>query len=88
MTLRPRRVIPPGSSRWNWKAIDVVNAHVRRRADLMESMRIGLELTAKGLIDLGALVTHRYPLDEVDRAYADLQEKPPGFIKGSGSAVG
>jgi L-iditol 2-dehydrogenase len=47
----------------------------------MESMRIGLELTAKGLIDLGALVTHRYPLDEVDRAYTDLQQKPPGFIK-------
>jgi threonine dehydrogenase-like Zn-dependent dehydrogenase len=66
---------------WNWKAIDVVNAHVRRRADLMESMRIGLELTAKGMIDLGALVTHRYGLDEVDRAYGDLLEKPQGFIK-------
>ena len=66
---------------WNWKAIDVVNAHVRRRADLMESMRIGLELTTKGLIDLGALVTHRYALDEVDRAYSDLLKKPPGFIK-------
>ena len=66
---------------WNWKAIDVVNAHVRRRTDLMESMRIGLELTANGLIDLGALVTHRYGLDEVDRAYTDLMEKPPGFIK-------
>jgi threonine dehydrogenase-like Zn-dependent dehydrogenase len=66
---------------WNWKAIDVVNAHVRRRAELLESMRIGLELAAKGLIDLGALVTHRYTLEEVDRAYADLLEKPPGFIK-------
>ncbi len=66
---------------WNWKAIDVVNAHVRRRADLMESMRIGLELTAKGLIDLGVLVTHRYELEEVDRAYTDLLEKPQGFIK-------
>ncbi len=66
---------------WNWKAIDVVNAHVRRRADLMESMRIGVELAAKGLIDLGSLVTHRYSLEEVDRAYADLEEKPPGFIK-------
>ena len=66
---------------WNWKAIDVVNAHVRRRADLMESMRIGLELTAQGLLDLGSLVTHRYGLDEVDRAYADLMEKPAGFIK-------
>ena len=66
---------------WNWKAIDVVNAHVRRRGDLMEGMRIGLELTAKGLIDLGSLVTHRYSLDQVDRAFTDLREKPPGFIK-------
>jgi hypothetical protein len=40
---------------WNWKAIDVVNAHVRRRADLMESMRVGLELSARGLLDIGAL---------------------------------
>jgi len=66
---------------WNWKAIDVVNAHVRRRADLMESMRIGLELTASGLLDLGSLVTHRYALDGVDQAFTDLQSKPPGFIK-------
>ncbi|MDQ3514642.1 MAG: zinc-binding dehydrogenase [Chloroflexota bacterium] len=66
---------------WNWKAIDVVNAHVRRHADLMESMRIGLELTRGGLIDLGQLVTHRYGLEEVDRAYSDLRDKPAGFIK-------
>ncbi|MDQ4045046.1 MAG: alcohol dehydrogenase catalytic domain-containing protein [Chloroflexota bacterium] len=66
---------------WNWKAIDVVNAHVRRREDLLESMRIGLELEANGLIDLGNLVTHRFGLDEVDRAYAALRDKPEGFVK-------
>lgn len=66
---------------WNWKAIDVVNAHVRRRADLMESMRIGLELAAHGLLDVGALVTHRYGLDDVDLAYGALEAKPPGFLK-------
>lgn len=66
---------------WNWKAIDVVNAHVRRREDLMESMRIGLELEAKGLIDVGGLVTHRFTLDAVDQAYAALRDKPEGFIK-------
>lgn len=66
---------------WNWKAIDVVNAHVRRREDLLESMRIGLELEAKGLIDLGSLVTHRFSLDEVDQAYTALRDKPPGFVK-------
>jgi threonine dehydrogenase-like Zn-dependent dehydrogenase len=66
---------------WNWKAIDVVNAHVRRRADLMESMRIGLELSARGLLDIGALVTHRFGLDEVDLAYGALESKPSGFLK-------
>ncbi|HEV2128057.1 MAG TPA: zinc-binding dehydrogenase [Thermomicrobiales bacterium] len=66
---------------WNWKAIDVVNAHVRRREDLLESMRIGLDLEAKGLIDLGSLVTHRFSLDEVDQAYTTLRDKPPGFVK-------
>lgn len=66
---------------WNWKAIDVVNAHVRRREDLLESMRIGLALEEKGLIDIGGLVTHRFGLDEIDQAYSALRDKPPGFIK-------
>lgn len=66
---------------WNWKAIDVVNSHVRRRNDKFESMRIGLNLAASEMIDLGGLVTHRYGLDEVDRAYADLETKPAGYIK-------
>jgi len=66
---------------WNWKAIDVINAHVRRRADLMESMRIGLALLASGLIDLACLVTHRYDLNGVDQAFADLRDKPAGFVK-------
>lgn len=66
---------------WNWKAIDVVNAHVRRRDVLMDAMRAGLDLEAKGLIDLGSLVTHRYGLSGVDQAYGDLASKPEGLIK-------
>lgn len=66
---------------WNWKAIDVVNAHVRRFADLMESMQIGLDLLASGRLRLDGLVTHRYRLDDVDRAFADLRDKPAGFVK-------
>ena len=66
---------------WNFKAIDVINAHVRRTADRMESMKIGLDLVSAGRLDFGRLVTHRYGLDEVDRAFADLEAKPPGFVK-------
>jgi hypothetical protein len=51
-------------------------------------MRIGLELTAKGLIDLSALVTHRYTLDEADRAYSDLQQKVARIHQGGGPPVG
>lgn len=66
---------------WNRKAIDVVNAHVRRKADLMESMRIGLELLAAQKLDLASLVTHRFPVDSVDEAFTALRAKPEGYIK-------
>ena len=66
---------------WNWKAIDVVNAHVRRHADLMESMRIGMELIAANKFSFAPLVTHRFGLDEIDQAFTTLLEKPQGFVK-------
>ncbi len=66
---------------WNWKAIDVVNAHVRRHADLMESMRIGLDLIGAGKFSFERLVTHRFGLDELDQAFTTLLEKPHGFVK-------
>ena len=66
---------------WNWKAIDVVNAHVRRHADLMDSMRMGLDLIAAGKFSFAPLVTHHFRLDQVDGAFTALLEKPAGFVK-------
>ena len=66
---------------WNWKAIDVVNGHVRDQQRLTDSIRRGLAMVAAGRIDYGALITHRYRLEQIDQAYADLRDKPEGFIK-------
>jgi threonine dehydrogenase-like Zn-dependent dehydrogenase len=66
---------------WNWKAIDVVNAHVRRRDLLNEAIRRGLELTRMGRIHPGSLVTHRFGLDDVGDAFGALAGKPDGFTK-------
>jgi len=74
-----RRVVEVGM--WNWKAIDVVNAHVRDHARLISSMRVGVGLLATGRLSLRPLITHRYPLEEISMAFSDLAEKPPGFIK-------
>ncbi|NED96877.1 zinc-binding dehydrogenase [Phytoactinopolyspora alkaliphila] len=66
---------------WNWKALDVVNAHVRDRALLKASTVAALELQAAGRIDPGRLITHRFPMESVDEAFAALASKPAGFIK-------
>jgi L-iditol 2-dehydrogenase len=66
---------------WNWKAIDVVNAHVRRMSLLTDAIERALELAAGGYLDLGRMVTHRLTLDRLDEAFGLLERKPSGFIK-------
>jgi threonine dehydrogenase-like Zn-dependent dehydrogenase len=66
---------------WNWKSIDVVNAHVRRQDLLNESIRRGLELVRCERIRPGRLLTHRFHLEDLGDAFEALASKPEGFIK-------
>lgn len=67
---------------WNWKALDVLNAHERRDDYKMDCMRRALALIASGRLPAGDLVTHRYPLDQVGAAFEALRVRPPGYVKG------
>jgi threonine dehydrogenase-like Zn-dependent dehydrogenase len=73
------REIPLGA--WNWMALQIVNAHFRDVATIMRGMRTATRLLTSGRIALDDLVTHRFRLDDVDRAFATAIEKPPGFVK-------
>ncbi len=66
---------------WNWKALDVLNAHERRADYQMDCMRRGVALLAAGKLDTATLVTHRFGLDQVDDAFRALLTKPTGFVK-------
>jgi threonine dehydrogenase-like Zn-dependent dehydrogenase len=66
---------------WNWKALSILNAHERRPWYLMECMERGLALVDSGAIRIAPLVTHSYPLEEVDSAFHDLHAKPATFSK-------
>lgn len=66
---------------WNWKALEVVNAHERRAAFQMDCMRRGLNLLTAGKLQVTPLVTHRFGLDQVDDAFQTLLTKPAGFVK-------
>lgn len=66
---------------WNWRGIDVVNAHERDPAVYVEGMRQAVVAVAAGELDPRPLLTHRIALDRLDRAFTLMRERPDGFCK-------
>jgi threonine dehydrogenase-like Zn-dependent dehydrogenase len=66
---------------WNWRGIDVVNAHERDPARYVDGMRKAVELMVAGRLDPMPLYTHRLPLDELGKAMDLVQSRPDGFMK-------
>lgn len=66
---------------WNWRCLDVVNAHERDPALYARGMREGIERLAAGEVELGPLISHRYPLERIDRAFASAAGRDGGFVK-------
>jgi Zn-dependent alcohol dehydrogenase len=44
-------------------------------------MRIGMRLLTSGRLTLDGLVTHRYALQDINKAFAVAHERPIGFVK-------
>jgi threonine dehydrogenase-like Zn-dependent dehydrogenase len=66
---------------WNWRGIDVVNAHERDPARYVEGMREAVRLAAAGVLDVERLVTHRFPLARLGDAFEAARTRPKGFVK-------
>ena len=66
---------------WNWMAFQILNAHFREEATILRGMRIGMRLLTTGRLSLEDLVTHRFQLGEINKAFQAAHEKPEGFIK-------
>lgn len=66
---------------WNWRGLDVINAHERDPAVYAQGVREAIAATAAGLIDPAALITHAYPLEALDAALDATRDRPDGFLK-------
>ena len=66
---------------WNWKGIDVINAHERDAAVCLRGLREAVEAVASGRIDPDPLYTHRFALDGINDALAAVRDRPDGFLK-------
>jgi threonine dehydrogenase-like Zn-dependent dehydrogenase len=66
---------------WNWRGLDVVNAHERDPRAYVDGMRRAADAVAAGRLDPAPLYTHRYPLDQLGDALEATRTRPDGFVK-------
>ncbi|MFL6516062.1 MAG: zinc-binding dehydrogenase [Chthoniobacterales bacterium] len=66
---------------WNWRGLDVINAHERDPLVYLEGMRQAVSAIEIGFLDPTALYTHRFGLAELATALNISAERPDGFIK-------
>jgi threonine dehydrogenase-like Zn-dependent dehydrogenase len=66
---------------WNWRGLDVVNAHERDPAVYADGVRQAIAAVASGRFDPAPLYTHIYPLERLDEALDATRDRPDGFLK-------
>ncbi|WP_067334329.1 MDR/zinc-dependent alcohol dehydrogenase-like family protein [Stappia indica] len=66
---------------WNWRGIDVINAHEREPSVYIEGIREAVALVAEGRLAPEPLFTHRLPLERLNEALHLTATRPSGFVK-------
>jgi threonine dehydrogenase-like Zn-dependent dehydrogenase len=66
---------------WNWKGLDVINAHERENHKYIDGMDLAVREVSEGRLDPFPLFTHRYPLECLGDALEATIHRPNGFMK-------
>jgi threonine dehydrogenase-like Zn-dependent dehydrogenase len=66
---------------WNWRGLDVINAHERDSRVYLAGMRAACDLVVSGALDPAPLYTHALPLDRLGEALDLTRDRPDGFLK-------
>jgi threonine dehydrogenase-like Zn-dependent dehydrogenase len=67
---------------WNWRGLDVVNAHERDPQVYVAGMREAVKAAASGRLNPAPLYTHTFGLDRLSAALEMTRTRPSGFLKG------
>jgi threonine dehydrogenase-like Zn-dependent dehydrogenase len=66
---------------WNWRGIDVINAHERDPQVYVDGIRAAVDAVASGRLDPSPLYTHAFHLDRLGDALDATRDRPDGFLK-------
>ena len=67
---------------WNWKAIDVINAHERDQNKYKEGIKAAIDAISQGRLNPKDFLTHEFSFEQLEEAFEILTKCPEGFIKG------
>jgi len=67
---------------WNWRGLDVINAHERDPQTYIEGIQAAALAIATGALDPTPLYTHRFALDELPAALESIENRHDQFLKG------
>lgn len=66
---------------WNWRGLDVVNAHERDPQVYVAGMREAVAAVESGSLNPFALYTHTFKLHELSQAFEAVASSEEGFVK-------
>jgi threonine dehydrogenase-like Zn-dependent dehydrogenase len=66
---------------WNWRGLDVINAHERDPKIYIQGIREAVDAVASGRLDPRPLYTHAFPLSRLGEALDATRDRPDGFLK-------
>jgi threonine dehydrogenase-like Zn-dependent dehydrogenase len=66
---------------WNWRGIDVINAHERAMSRYVQGMRNAIDAVLAGRLDPFPLLTHSVDIGSLDRGFELTSKRPDGFVK-------
>jgi threonine dehydrogenase-like Zn-dependent dehydrogenase len=66
---------------WNWRGLDVINAHERDPRFCVAGMREAVVAVAQGRLNPEPLYTHNFTLEQIDQAMKMMRGRPDGFLK-------
>lgn len=66
---------------WNWKGIDVINAHERKPERYLHGMQSAVDAVEKGIIHPDLLYTNILSLEQLNEGFEMTSSRPDGFMK-------
>lgn len=67
---------------WDAKGLEVMMTNPNRAEDMAKNLKIATRMLSKNIFNLEKLITHKWKLNEIQKAFEYASSKPSDYIKG------